>query len=98
MCAGVSEQRLRQDLPGLDGETEVSKKLGLAGRFGMFGSQKVIDDFGSVDMSVGGIRKIHSAPDFTVRASNAMRVSGIPLTGRFSAPDSRMTSCTPMPD
>ena len=63
MSAGVSQQSLRQDLPRLDRESEVSKKLCLAGSLGMLGSQKVINDFGLFDMSVGGVRKIHSASD-----------------------------------
>ena len=63
MSAGVSEQCLRQELPRIDRETEVSKKLCLAGPFGMLGSQKVINDLGLFDMSVGGVWKIHCAAD-----------------------------------
>lgn len=59
MSAGVDLQCLRQDLPSLDRKTEVSKKLRLAGPFGMLGSQKVINDLGFFDTSVGGVRKIH---------------------------------------
>lgn len=63
MSAGVSQQRLRQDLPRLEAETEVSEKLCLAGSFGMLGSQQVINDLGLFDTSVGGVREIHCASD-----------------------------------
>ena len=63
MSAGVSQQCFRQDLPRLDRETEVSKKLCLAGPFGMLGSQKVINDLGLFDVRVGGVRKVHCASD-----------------------------------
>ena len=63
MSAGVSQQCLRQDLPRLDGETELNKKLCLAGPFGMFGSKKVINDLGLFDIRTDGVRKIHGASD-----------------------------------
>ena len=63
MSAGMSQQCLRQKLPRIDSESKVSEKLRLAGSFGVFGSQKVINDFGSFDMSVFGIWKIHCAAD-----------------------------------
>ena len=55
MSAGVSQQRLRQDLPCLDRKTEVSEKRRLAGPFGMLRSQKVVNDLGLLDMSVGRV-------------------------------------------
>ena len=63
MSAGVSHERLRQDLPRIDGETEVSKKLRLARSVGMLGIQKVINDLGLFDTSIGGVRKIHCFSD-----------------------------------
>ena len=63
MSAGMSQQCLRQKLPRIDREPKVSKKLRLAGSFWVFGSKKVINDFGSFDMSVLGVWKIHFAAD-----------------------------------
>ena len=61
MRAGMSHQCLRQELPRIDREPKVGEKLRLAGSFGVFGSQKAINDFASLDMSVLGVWKIHSA-------------------------------------
>ena len=50
----MSQQCVRQELPRIDRETEVSKKFCLAGPFWMLGSQKGINHFGLLDMSAGG--------------------------------------------
>ena len=61
MSAGMSQQCLRQELPRIDREPKVGEKLRLAGSFGVFKCQKVINDFASFDMSIIGVWKIHSA-------------------------------------